>query len=88
MLTLRDISEVYSMIQRLNSYNLLSDKGTEKVPETICRPDKENKKKYRGVRIELSIKGNIKSLKYKFCFNFCTCRKRIVEFTDSTHTIY
>ena len=32
------------MIQRLNSYNLLTDKGTEKVPETIYRPDKENKK--------------------------------------------
>ena len=32
MLTLRDISEVCSMIQRLNSYNLLTDKVTEKVP--------------------------------------------------------
>ena len=32
MLMLRDISEVCSMIQRLNSYNLLTDKVTEKVP--------------------------------------------------------
>ena len=32
LLMLRDISEVCSMIQRLNSYNLLTDKVTEKVP--------------------------------------------------------
>ena len=32
MLTLRDMSEVCSMIQRLNSYNLLTEKVTEKVP--------------------------------------------------------
>ena len=44
MLTLRDISEVCSMIQRLNSYNLLTDKVAEKVPWTIYRPDKKSKK--------------------------------------------
>ena len=44
MLTLLDISEVCSMIQRLNSYNLLTDKVTEKVPYTIYRPDKKTKK--------------------------------------------
>ena len=32
------------MIQRLNSYNLLTDKDTEKVPWTIYRPDKKSKK--------------------------------------------
>ena len=32
MLTLLDTSEICSMIQRLNSYNLLTDKVTEKVP--------------------------------------------------------
>ena len=32
MLTLRDIFKVCSMIQRLDSYNLLTDKVTEKVP--------------------------------------------------------
>ena len=32
MLTLRDISEVCSMIERLHSYNLLTDKVTKKVP--------------------------------------------------------
>ena len=32
MLTLLDISEICSMIQRLNSYNLLTDKVAEKVP--------------------------------------------------------
>ena len=32
------------MIQRLNSYNLLTDKVTKKVPYTIYRPDDKNKK--------------------------------------------
>ena len=41
MLMLRDISEVCPMTQRLNSYNLLTDKVTEKVPYTIYRPDKQ-----------------------------------------------
>ena len=43
MFTLLDISKVCSMIQRLNSYNLLTDKVTEKVPGTIYRPDKKGK---------------------------------------------
>ena len=45
MLTLSDISEVCSMIQRLNSYNLLTAKVTEKVP---YRPDKKKAKKVSG----------------------------------------
>ena len=44
MLDLLVIFEVRSTIQRLNSYNLLTDKVAEKVPYTIYRPDKENKK--------------------------------------------
>ena len=71
------------MIQRLNSYNL----PTEKVPYIIYRPDKKTKK-VSGVRYELSIKDNIKALKYQSCLSFRTCQKKIVEFTDSTHTIY
>ena len=81
MLTLRDISEVCSMIQRLNSYNLLTDK-------VIYRPDQEKQKKYQGVRNELSIKDNIKALKYKCSLSFRTCQKKIDEFTNSAHTIY
>ena len=88
MLTLRDISEVCSMIQRLNSYSLLTHKVTEKVPYKIYRPDKKKQRKYRGVRNELFIKNNIKALKYKSCLSFRLCQKKIVEFTDSTHTIY
>ena len=75
------------MIQRLNSYNLLTDKVTEKVSYTIYRPDKKQKMHWR-VRNELSIKGNIKALKYISWLSFRTCQKTIVEFTDSTHTIY
>ena len=83
MLTLRDISEVCSMIQRLNSYNLLTDKVTGKVLYTVYK-----QKKYRGVRNELSIKDNNKALKYKSYLSFRTSPKKIFEFTDSTHTIY
>ena len=55
MLTLRDISEVCSMIQRLNSYNLLADKVTEKVQFT----EQTNKpKKYWRLGNELSINDN------------------------------
>ena len=78
MLKLRDISEVCSMIQRLNSYNLLTDKVTKKVPYTIYRPDEKKQKKYRGV---------IKALKYKCCLSFRTCQTKIFKFADLTHTI-
>ena len=83
MLMLLDISEICSTIQRLNSYNLLTDKVAEKVLWTIYRPDKKSKKS-----IELSIKDNTKALKYKSCLSFRACQKKIVELTDSTHTIY
>ena len=61
---------------------------TEKVASTIYRPDKKSKKKYRTVRNELSVKDNTKALEYKSCLSFPACQKKIVEFTDSTHTIY
>ena len=84
MLTLLDISEICSMIQRFNSYNSLTDK----VPWTIYRSDKKKQKEYRRVENELSINDNIKTLKYKSCLSFRTCQKKIIEFTDSTHMIY
>ena len=40
------------------------------------------------VRNELFITDNTKPLKYKSCLSFRTAQKKIVEFTDSTHTIY
>ena len=43
--------------------------------------------KYLRVKNDLSIKDNIKALKYKSCFSFRACQKKIVEITDSTHTI-
>ena len=78
------------MIQRVNSCNLLTDKVTEKVIYTIYRPDKNKKqKKYWGVRNELSVKDNIKALKYKSCISFRTCQKKLLnllnqlkQFTD------
>ena len=43
MLTFPDISEICSVIQRLESYNLMTDKVTETVPWTIDTPDKKAK---------------------------------------------
>ena len=66
----------------------MTDKVAEKVPWTIYRPDKKNQIKYQRIINELSIKDNIKALKYKSCLSFRTCQKKFFEFTDSTHTIY
>ena len=46
------------MIQRLNSYNLMTDKVAEKVPSTNNRQIKKLKKYRRVVGNELSIKDN------------------------------
>ena len=43
---------------------------------------------YQKDRNELSIKDNIKALKYKSCLSFPACQKKIVEFTHSTQTSY
>ena len=51
MLTLLDISEICSMIQRLNSYNLLIDKVDEKAPWTIYRLDKKSEKSIEVLEI-------------------------------------
>ena len=88
MLTLLDISEIRSIIQKLNSYNLLTGKVAEKISWTLYRPNKKTWKEYWRVAVELFIKDNIKALKYKSCLNFCACQKKFLEFTDSTNTIY
>ena len=48
MLTLCVISEVRSMIQRLNSYNLLTDKETEKSLKQFTDPIKKKAKEVLG----------------------------------------
>ena len=53
MFKLLDISEICYMIQRLNSYNLLTDKMAEKVPWTIYRPYEKKLKKSTG-KLELN----------------------------------
>ena len=55
---LLDSCEICSMIQRLNSYNLLTDKVTEKVILAIYKPDKKKLKKYQRAGNELSRKVN------------------------------
>ena len=87
MLTLLDISEICSMIQKIISYTLLTGKVVEKVSWTIYRPDKKWKE-YQKVADKHFIKGNIKALKYKSCLSFCASQKKTVEFKDSTNLIY
>ena len=43
MLKLLDISKIWYIIQRLNSYNLLTNNVAEKVPWTIYMPDEKSK---------------------------------------------
>ena len=88
MLTLLDISEIRSIIQKLNSYNLLTGKVAEKISWTLYRPNKKTWKEYWRGGVELFIKDNIKALKYKSCLSFCACQIKFLEFTDSTNTIY
>ena len=59
-----------------------------KSPLNNLQTRQKKQKKYLRVRNELSIKDNIKALKYKSCLSFRACQKKIIELTDSTHTIY
>ena len=87
MLALLNIPEICSMIQRLNSYSLLTDKVAENSLEQFT-DQKKKQKNYQRVGNELSIKDNIKAVKYKFCLSFHAFQKKTVDFTDSAHTIY
>ena len=66
--------------------------GCRKLPEKKSLKqftDQIKKQKMdRRVRNELPINDNIKALKYKSCLSFPACQIKIVEFTDSTPTIY
>ena len=46
---------------------------------TIYRPDEKKQKMYWKVK---------KALKFKSFLSFQVCQKKIVEFTDLTHTFY
>ena len=81
MLTLHDISEVCSMLQRVNSYNLLNDKVTEKIPCTIYRPDKKQKM-YWGVRNELSSNINLTSVSVHVREKLLNLLTELIQFTD------
>ena len=63
------------MVQRLNSYNLLTNK-------------KGQKKTCWKVEIELSINDNTKSPQIYILPQFLSMSEKFVEFTDSTHLIY
>ena len=88
MLMPLDISEISSMIQGLNSYNLLTDKLAKKVLWTIYTADKKKSKNYRSIENELSIKGNTWSHQILILPQFPYMSEKIVEFIDSTNKIY
>ena len=73
MLTFLD--KICSMVQRLNSYNLLTNKKGQKM---TCWK----------VEIELSINDNTKSPQIYILPQFLSMSEKFVEFTDSTHLIY
>ena len=73
MLTFLD--KICSMVQRLNSYNLLTNKKGQKI---TCWK----------VEIELSINDNTKIPQIYTLPQFLSMSEKFVEFTDSTHIIY
>ena len=82
MLTFLDISEICSIIQRLYSYNLLTDKLFGYTDQ------KKKRKRNRNIGNELSIERALNAHNYKSSLSFCAGQKKIVEFYDSAHTIY
>ena len=80
MLTFLDIFEICSMVQRLTSYNLLSNKKGLK--KQFTDELKKGQKKYWKIGIELFIDDNAKSLQIYNLHSFRAYQKKIVEFTD------
>ena len=78
MFKLLHISEICYIIQRLNSYNLLTNKVAEKVPWTIYRPDEKKLKKYQRVR-NGHLASVSKHVRKKFKRNLLT---QLIEFFD------
>ena len=82
------MSEICYIIQRHNSYNLMTDKVAESVPWTIYRPDE------KGIKVPESWKLTFYKGQYFKPSNLNLASvsehagKNIVEFADSTHTIY
>ena len=84
MLMFLEISKICSMIQRLDSCNLLTNKKRlKKWLEQLTDPMKKKAKK-----VLESTWTILKVLKYKPCLSFWGCQKKIVGFTYSTHIIY
>ena len=74
MLKLLDISKICSMIQRLNSNNLLIQNGWKSLLNNL---------QTRQKKVSESWKENFQKGQH-----FCACQKKIVEFTGSALTIY
>ena len=89
ILTLLDISEVSSTIQRLNSYNLLTNKIAEKVLWTIYRPDKKSEKSIGESEMNFPERKILKPLNINSALVSVFVRKKLlnlltplIEFTD------
>ena len=76
------------MIQRLNSYNLLTGKVAEKVSWTICRPDKKSEKNIGVWKWTFHKAQYLKPSNINLASVIVHVDKKIVGFTDSTHATY
>ena len=47
----------------------------------------KNQKGIDVLEMNFPLRTTLKALKYKSILSFSACQKKIVEFTDSTHTI-
>ena len=91
MVTLLDNSEICSIIQRLNPYNLLTDRLAKKVLWAIYRPDIKSAKSigeremnFAKTAILNSSNINLASFSVRVKKNICI----YIKFTYSPHTIY
>ena len=76
------------MIQRLNSYNLLTDKVSRKSVEQFTDQLKKSYKSTEKLEINFREKTILTAVKYKSCLSFRGSQKNIVEFTNSTYATY
>ena len=65
------------MIQRLNSYNLLTDKVAKKVLGQFS-DQIEKAKNNRELEINFPQRTRLKALKYESCLILCTCQKKML----------
>ena len=85
MFKLLDISKIKDSAYTIY---LMAKNVTKKVSWAIYRPDEKSLKNTGKLELNFPQMTMVTAPKYKLCLIFRTCPKKLVEFTDSTHTIY